>query len=112
MIDFIGLTLTVKKPQFAPVGLEVDISKSLKMEVKYIRSDTLYECFFDYGNISSICYGCGSQSHNFDACSFNTKSLAFRVEKLQEPSQVDKSHSLRAGKKTLTSGNRLDRNST
>lgn len=65
------------------------------MKIKYIKADILYECFLDYENITNICNGCDSQNHTFDSCSFNTKSVAFRIERVQEPSQVDKSQGLR-----------------
>lgn len=84
----------ISKGLFTRVCLEVDISNPLKMKIKYIRDDVLYECFLDYDNITNICYGCGSQNHKFDSCSFNTKSVAFHIERLQEPSQVDESQGL------------------
>lgn len=83
----------ISKGLFVQVCLEVDISKQLIMRVKYIRDDSLYECFIGYENITNICYGCGSQSHKFDSHSF--KNVAFLVEKLQEPSQVEDSCGLR-----------------
>lgn len=43
-----------------------------------------YGCFLDYENITNICFGCGSQSHEFDLCILNSKSIALKVKKLQE----------------------------
>lgn len=45
--------------------------------------------FLIMNTLPNICYGCGSQNHNSDACSINIENIAFRVKKVQEPSQVD-----------------------
>lgn len=70
----------VSKGLFVGVCLEVDVSKPLKMKIKYFRDDSIYECFFDYQNISNIRYGCGSHYHKFDSCYLNSKSVSFKVE--------------------------------
>lgn len=38
--------------------------------------------------ITSICFGCGSQSHKFDGI-LNSKSIALKLESFQEMSQAD-----------------------
>lgn len=81
------------KALFARVCLEVDISKLLKMKIQYIRSGLVYDCLVDYENITTIFYGYGSQNHKFDACSLNSKSMAFRIERLQEQLQTEGLHS-------------------
>lgn len=68
------------KALFARVCLEVDISKLLKMKIQYIRSGLVYDCLVDYENITTIFYGYGSQNHKFDACSLNSKSMAFELK--------------------------------
>lgn len=81
----------LSKSLFARVRLEMDISKPLKMKIKYIHCGSVYECLVDYENIISICYGCGSENHKFDACSFNSKSMAIRIERVHESSQMEDS---------------------
>lgn len=72
----------LSKGLFARVCLEVDISKPLKMKIQYSPCGWDYGCLVDYENITTFCYGCGSQNHKFDACSFNSKSMASRIEGL------------------------------
>lgn len=79
----------ISKGLFARVFLEVDISKPLKMKIKYIMDDVLIECFVDYVNITNICYGCGCQNHKFNSCFFNTKSVVFCIKRFPEPSQIE-----------------------
>lgn len=70
----------ISKGLFARDYLEVDIGKPLK-KLKYIRGGHLYECIIGYENITNICYGCGSQTHEFDPCSCNIKSMVFQAKK-------------------------------
>lgn len=49
----------VSKGRFLRVCVEVDISKPLKMEVKYKRSNTIKSTLTCYENLTDICYGCG-----------------------------------------------------
>lgn len=72
------------KALFARVCVEVDINKPLKMKTKYIQNGIIYECFLDCENITSICSG----YHRPGSCVLNSKSLAFKVEKLPEMSQI------------------------
>lgn len=67
----------VSKGIFVKVCLEVDVSKPLKMKIKYFRDDSIYECFIDYENITNICYRCGSHYHKFDSCYLNSKSVSY-----------------------------------
>lgn len=68
----------------------MDVSKPLKIKIKYLRDGSLYKCFIDYENITNICYGWGSHNHKFDICSLNSKSVSFKVERLQdEPQNVE-----------------------
>lgn len=85
---------------FARVCVEVDISKPLKRNIKYFRDGNMYECLLDCENITNICFGCGSQSHRFDTCMFNSKSIIFKVEKLSEVSSVADSLKLKDDEKT------------
>lgn len=39
--------------------MEVDISKPLKMDIKYKRNSTVKSVLIDYENLTDICYGCG-----------------------------------------------------
>lgn len=71
------------KGLFARVCVEVDITRSLKRKINYVQEGILYEHLLDYENITSICFGCGSQSYRFNFCTFTSKNVAFKVEKLQ-----------------------------
>lgn len=53
------LTLRISKGRFARVSVEVDISKPLKMEIKYKRGNTIKSALIDNENLIDICYGCG-----------------------------------------------------
>lgn len=66
------------------------------MKIKYIWDGILYECLLDFENITNVCYSCGSQSHESRTSLFNSESIAFRIEKLQELSEVDDSFVLTA----------------
>lgn len=61
----------------------------LKRKIKYIHDGDCYDCLLDFENITSICFGCGSQSHKFDTCMLNSKCISLKLEKFQEISQVD-----------------------
>lgn len=64
------------------VCVEVDISKPLKVKIKCMHDGIFYECLLGYENITDICFDCGSQSHRLNSCVLNSKSIAFKVEKL------------------------------
>lgn len=53
----------ISKGLFARVCIAVDLSKPLKMEIKYHRDQVVLYCLLDYENITGICYGYGSQDH-------------------------------------------------
>lgn len=64
--------------------MEVDVSKPLKWNLSMLEMVWFIVCIIDDENITNICYGCGSQKHKFDFCKLNTKSVSFRIKKLQE----------------------------
>lgn len=66
-----------------PLCMEVDISKPLKMEIKYRRDGLIRSCILDYENITNICYSGGSHDHKFDNCILNSKNISSKVEKVQ-----------------------------
>lgn len=45
----------VSKGRFAKVYMEVDISKPLKMEIKYKRNNVFKSALIDYENLTNIC---------------------------------------------------------
>lgn len=49
----------VSTGRFARFCVEVDISKPLKMEIKYKRGNNLKTALVDYENLTDICYGSG-----------------------------------------------------
>lgn len=61
--------------------MEVDISKPLKMEIKYKRGNKLKTALVDYENLTDICYGCGLQDHEFENCPLFPKSFSIKGEK-------------------------------
>lgn len=71
----------VYKGRFARVCVEVDISKALKMEIKYKRGNSIKSALIDYENLTDICYGCGQQDHQFENCPSFPKSFSIKIEK-------------------------------
>lgn len=65
----------ISKVLFVRVFLAVDLSKTLKMEIRYRRDGILNTCLSDYENITDIFYEYGSQDHKFDSCALNYKYL-------------------------------------
>lgn len=60
--------------------MDVDISKPLKMELSIEEMVCSVIAFWDYENITDICYGCGSQDHKFDTCNLNSKNISFKIK--------------------------------
>lgn len=58
----------VTKGRFARVYVEVDMSKPLKMELKYKRGNDIKLALIDYENLINVCYGCGQQDHKLENC--------------------------------------------
>lgn len=65
----------VSKGRFARVCVEVDISKPLKMDIKYKRGNSIKSALIDYENFPDICYGCGQRDHKFENCPLYPKSF-------------------------------------
>lgn len=76
---------------FACFWVEVNVIQPLERKLKYFDERFFYERLPHYENITNICFRCGSQLHNFDSCMFNSKSIALKIEKSHEVSQVDES---------------------
>lgn len=92
----------VTKGLFARIYVEIDVLKPLKRTIKYVLDGGCHKRLLDYENLTSICFGCGSQSHKFDACKLNSKNDTLKLEKFQRFSQVDDSHGLYNEEKTDT----------
>lgn len=70
----------VTKGRFARVYVEVDISKPLKVELKYKRGNVTKSAFIDNENSIDICYGNGQQDHKFKNCPLYPKSIKLRLK--------------------------------
>lgn len=73
----------IPKWLFARVCIVVDLSKPLKIEIKYPRDGVIHSYLLHYKNITDICYSCGSRDHKFDYCILNSKKIAFRIKNAQ-----------------------------
>lgn len=74
----------VSKGLFARICVKVDVSKPLKRKLNYFYEGSIQECLLDYENITSICFGCGSQSHKFETCSLNSKTLPLKLKSFKK----------------------------
>lgn len=71
----------VSKGRFGRVCVEVNISKPLKMELKYGRGNTIRSALIDYENLTDIYYRCGQHDHNFENSPLFPKSFSTKIEK-------------------------------
>ena len=65
---------------FLRVCLEVDMSQSLKYELKYYRTDKIKSAKIDYEGVLECCFRCGLADHKFNDCFKMEKRIGIKIE--------------------------------